>query len=112
MLYNGFRPLVVRQVIFGMVKFFFFDSLADAIFQSFPSLEATAGSRLFVSFLAGLAAGTASSLVSQPADAVPSRVNARGGQYPVVRLLAISSRRSRSRGFTEGRWRGARGVAW
>ena len=26
-LYNGLRPLVVRQVIFGMVKFFFFDSL-------------------------------------------------------------------------------------
>ena len=39
-LYNGFRPLVVRQVIFGMVKFFFFDSLADAIFQAAPSLEA------------------------------------------------------------------------
>ena len=83
-LYNGFRPLVVRQVIFGMVKFFFFDSLADAIFYQIPSLEATVTSRLFVSLVAGLAAGTASSLVSQPADAVLSRINVRGGAYPVV----------------------------
>lgn len=83
-LYNGFRPLVVRQVIFGMVKFFFFDSLADAIFYQIPSLEATVTSRLFVSLVAGLAAGTASSLVSQPADAVLSRINVRGGAYPVL----------------------------
>ena len=101
-LYNGFRPLVVRQVIFGMVKFFFFDSLADAIFQSFPSLEATAGSRLFVSFLAGLAAGTASSLVSQPADAVLSRVNARGGQYPVVQAFSDILEEESFAGFYRG----------
>ena len=109
-LYNGFRPLVVRQVIFGMVKFFFFDSLADAIFQSFPSLEAAAGSRLFVSFLAGLAAGTASSLVSQPADAVLSRVNARGGQYPVVQAF-IYPRGGVVRGVLQ-RGAGAVRVEW
>ena len=39
---------------------------------------------MFVSLVAGLAAGTASSLVSQPADAVLSRINVRGGAYPVL----------------------------
>ena len=34
-LYNGFRPLVVRQVIFGMVKFFFFDSWRTRSFNRF-----------------------------------------------------------------------------
>lgn len=37
-----------------------------------------------MSTVAGLIAGSASSLISQPADAVLSRVNARGGSYPVL----------------------------
>ena len=41
----------------------------------------------------------------QPADAVLSRVNARG-QYPVVQAFGVLEEES-SR-FTEGRWRGAR----
>ena len=87
-LYNGFRPLVVRQVIFGMVKFFFFDSLADAIFQSAPSLEATAGKSFICVLSRGLGSGHRFITSSQPADAVLSRVNARGGQYPVVQAFS------------------------
>lgn len=56
--YAGFRPLLVRQVIFGMVKFFFFDSLAEAIYGVAPFLHDDAASRLFVSLLAGLVAGS------------------------------------------------------
>jgi len=73
--YAGFRPLLVRQVIFGMVKFFFFDSLAETIYSAAPQLHDDAASRLFVSLLAGLIAGSVSSLVSQPADTILSTMN-------------------------------------
>ena len=39
-LYDGFRPLIIRQVIFGMMKFFVFDSFADAVYQAVPELRA------------------------------------------------------------------------
>ena len=90
------------QVIFGMVKFFFFDSLADAVFAAAPALEATAASRLGVSTFAGLVAGTASSLISQPADAVLSRINARGGDYPVPRAFGDILDESGPGGFYRG----------
>ena len=47
-------------------------------------------------------AGTASSLVSQPADAVLSRVNARGGQYPVVQAFSDILEEESFAGFYRG----------
>ena len=100
--YAGFRPLVIRQVIFGMVKFFFFDSLADAIFEAAPQLADGAGGRLAVSLLAGLVAGTASSLVSQPADAVLSRINADRGDLDVLGAVEAIWGEGAVRGFYRG----------
>lgn len=74
-LYSGFRPLLVRQVIFGMIKFFTFDSCVDAILTAFPQLSGSTNTELLVSLGAGLVAGVVSSLVSQPADTVLSRMN-------------------------------------
>ena len=88
-LYKGFAPIVLRQVIFGMVKFYTFDSLTDALFAAAPALKATVGSQLLVSFLAGLAAGVASACVSQPADALLSELNRQGGRGD-VRAAAAS----------------------
>ena len=107
--YAGFRPLVIRQVIFGMVKFFFFDSLADAIFEAAPALADGAGGRLAVSLVAGLVAGTASSLVSQPADAVLSRINADRGDLGVAGAVEAIWGEGHVRGFYRGA--GAR-CAW
>ena len=80
--YAGFRPLVVRQVIFGVVKFFFFDTLAEMIFTAAPHLRAFVLSRLFVAFVSGFVAGTFSSLVSQPADAILTYTNERNDVNP------------------------------
>ncbi|KAJ1630746.1 mitochondrial carrier domain-containing protein, partial [Pavlovales sp. CCMP2436] len=79
-LYKGLGPIVLRQVIFGMVKFYTFDAGTDALFAAAPSLKATVGSQLLVSLLAGLAAGVASACVSQPADAILSEINRQGGK--------------------------------
>lgn len=76
LLYAGFRPLVIRQVIFGMIKFFTYDLCVDAILSAYPDLV---DSRSAVAFVAGLIAGVASSIISQPADTVLSRMN-RGAQ--------------------------------
>ncbi|KAH8053975.1 hypothetical protein JL722_9136 [Aureococcus anophagefferens] len=89
-------------VIFGMVKFFFFDSLADAIFEAAPALADGAGGRLAVSLVAGLVAGTASSLVSQPADAVLSRINADRGDLGVAGAVEAIWGEGHVRGFYRG----------
>jgi len=78
-LFQGFGPLATRQVLFGMMKFFIFDSFADEIFRIFPSLTDTSSSQLFVSFLAGAVAGLAASVVSQPADTILSKMKQEGG---------------------------------
>ncbi|KAH8097196.1 hypothetical protein JL720_78 [Aureococcus anophagefferens] len=101
--YAGFRPLFIRQVIFGMVKFFFFDSLADAIFEAAPALADGAGRALAVSLVAGLVAGTASSLVSQPADAVLSRINADRGDLGVAGAVEAIWGEGHVRGFYQAR---------
>uniref|UniRef100_A0A0G4G4K4 Uncharacterized protein n=1 Tax=Chromera velia CCMP2878 TaxID=1169474 RepID=A0A0G4G4K4_9ALVE len=76
-LYAGLPPLMGRQVLFGMCKFFIFDSFARWFFETFPGVlvgsEET--TRLLVSALAGLVAGVCSACVSQPADAVVSFIN-------------------------------------
>ena len=74
-LYDGLLPLLIRQVLFGMVKFLVFDSCADAIFASMP-MEAQDDALITVgvSLLSGAIAGVASAIVSQPADVVLSAV--------------------------------------
>jgi len=78
-LFKGFGPLAVRQVLFGMMKFFIFDSFADQVFRTFPQLGDSVTSQLFVSLLAGAVAGLAASVVSQPADTVLSKMKQEGG---------------------------------
>lgn len=73
-LYAGFGPLLLRQVMFGAVKFAFFDSFADALFDLNPVLRSDAGSRFAVATLSGLVAGSIASLISHPADALLSRL--------------------------------------
>jgi len=77
-LFAGFGPLAIRQVLFGMMKFFIFDSFADSVFSVFPHLTDSVQSQLFVSLLAGAVAGFAASVVSQPADTVLSKMKQQG----------------------------------
>ena len=38
-LYDGLIPLMIRQILFGMIKFLVFDTCADAILAALPSLR-------------------------------------------------------------------------
>lgn len=73
-LYEGFSFLLTRQVLFGMVKFFVFDTFASSLFAAFPFLAEQAVTKLLVSLVAGAVAGVASTIVSQPADSVLTRM--------------------------------------
>jgi len=74
-LYAGFKPLLFRQVIFGMMKFFVFDFFAEFVYSIYPSLQDQPSTALTVSLISGLVAGVASCIVSQPADTILSTIN-------------------------------------
>jgi len=74
-LYDGLLPLLVRQVLFGMVKFLVFDYCADAIYALLqPSARSDAFASAAVSLASGAVAGTAAAIFSQPADVILSQV--------------------------------------
>lgn len=78
--YDGLSTILVRQVLFGMMKFLVFDYCADYIFDIFPVLTEQVWTQLLVSLVSGAIAGVVSSVVSQPADTVLSRMNSEGGR--------------------------------
>jgi len=87
-LYDGLIPLLVRQVLFGMVKFLVFDTCADAIKAALPAGFADdVAVSLGISLLSGAIAGVIASVVSQPADVVLSRVAQGEGSSQTVGKL-------------------------
>jgi len=79
-LFGGFNSLLLRQVIFGSIKFLAFERSCDFIYSNIPSLmsDITTPTRLLVSLIAGGFAGTFSSIISQPADSVLTYVAQKG----------------------------------
>jgi len=68
-LYAGWWPLLIRQVSFGTVKFAFFDYLLTLLLES-GRLGWTEKGGWEASLFAGVGAGIAGAIVSQPFDAV------------------------------------------
>lgn len=79
-LYDGFTTILVRQVLFGMMKFLVFDYFGDFVLDLFPKLTEQVETQLAVSLLSGAVAGVVSSVVSQPADTVLSKMNQQAGR--------------------------------
>mmetsp|Transcript_26548 Transcript_26548/g.43138 ORF Transcript_26548/g.43138 Transcript_26548/m.43138 type:complete len:655 (+) Transcript_26548:132-2096(+) len=69
-LYAGLPSLMIRQVIFGSVKFLAFERASEAIFSIHPEFREATVTALGVSLVAGGISGALSSVVSQPADSV------------------------------------------
>ena len=69
-LFAGLPSLLVRQVIFGSIKFLAFERACEAIFHQWPFLQDETWTSLLVSLVAGGFSGCLSSVVSQPADSV------------------------------------------
>jgi len=73
-LYEGFSFVLARQVLFGMVKFLVFDTFATWVYSLIPVLAEGQLTQLGVSLLSGAVAGVIATIVSQPADAVLTRM--------------------------------------
>jgi len=78
--YDGLSTILVRQILFGMMKFLVFDYFSDFVLDIFPVLAQSVETQLAVSLFSGAVAGVTSSIVSQPADTVLSRMNQGGGR--------------------------------
>ncbi|CAM9262726.1 unnamed protein product [Choristocarpus tenellus] len=74
-LYEGFLPILFRQVSFGMMKFLVFDFFSEYIYRLLPVLAEQTSTQLTVSLISGLVAGVVAAIVSQPADTVLSTMN-------------------------------------
>jgi len=73
-LFAGFAPLLFRQVFFGMAKFLVFDTFAGLVYRRFPGLARKRRTSLMVSLLSGATAGLVATFVSQPSDAILTRL--------------------------------------
>lgn len=75
--YNGFTPILFKQIPYNIAKFLVFERAAEAIHSAVPTpkSEMTASGKTAVNLGAGVIAGCAAAIVSQPADTLLSKVN-------------------------------------
>lgn len=75
--YNGFTPILFKQIPYNIAKFLVFERAAEAIFAAIPTpkSELSTGTLTSVNLGAGIIAGCAAAFVSQPADTLLSKVN-------------------------------------
>lgn len=75
--YNGFTPILFKQIPYNITKFLVFERASEAIFGSIstPKSDLSSGSVTGINLLAGVIAGCSAAIVSQPADTLLSKVN-------------------------------------
>lgn len=76
-----------------MAKFVVYEKAAEAIFRVYPKNSLTDGQQTVANLSAGLVAGLASAVVSQPADTMLSKINktkALPGEGTTTRLIKIA----------------------
>lgn len=73
-LFAGFVPLLCRQVLFGMAKFLVFDTFAANVYRRFPGFARRKRTAMLVSLVSGATAGVIATFVSQPSDAILTRL--------------------------------------
>lgn len=78
-LYSGLPPLLARQVSFGMSKFLVFDTFSELVYSLLPQIPTDGVPALVVSTAAGAVAGVVSTVVSQPGDAVLTKLSQTAG---------------------------------
>ncbi|CUM67588.1 uncharacterized protein PRCAT00005288001 [Priceomyces carsonii] len=75
--YNGFTPILFKQIPYNIAKFLVFERAAEAIFNAIPTPKNDLSNvgLTAVNLGAGIIAGCAAATVSQPADTLLSKVN-------------------------------------
>lgn len=75
--YNGFTPILFKQIPYNIAKFLVYERAAEAIYGTIgtPKNELSSSTTTAVNLGAGIIAGCAAAFVSQPADTLLSKVN-------------------------------------
>ncbi|KAG7664076.1 MIR1 [[Candida] subhashii] len=75
--YNGFTPILFKQIPYNIAKFLVFERAAEAIYAAIPTpkKDLSTSASTAVNLGAGIIAGCAAAIVSQPADTLLSKVN-------------------------------------
>lgn len=75
--YNGFGPILCKQIPYNIAKFLVFERASAAIYASLPTPkeQLTSATNTAVNLGSGVIAGCAAAIVSQPADTLLSKVN-------------------------------------
>ncbi|CDK27118.1 unnamed protein product [Kuraishia capsulata CBS 1993] len=75
--YNGFTPILFKQIPYNIAKFLTYEVAAEAIYGAIPTPKEklSDGAVTAVNLGAGVIAGCAAAFVSQPADTLLSKVN-------------------------------------
>lgn len=93
--YAGFGPILFKQVPYTMAKFAVFEVASEKILHQMGRTKAslTSGEQTGLNLGAGLIAGMAAAVISQPADTLLSKINkTKGapGQSTTSRLIEMS----------------------
>lgn len=73
-LYSAVPPFMVKEIPFGMAKFFVFGLSTKFLYQTFPAAQEDIQLSLLVSLAGGMLGGAAAAVVSNPADATISEM--------------------------------------
>ncbi|KAK7517765.1 mitochondrial carrier domain-containing protein [Phyllosticta citriasiana] len=91
--YSGFGPILFKQVPYTMAKFVVYEKVVEAIFKRFDKNTMSGPAQTVANLGAGLIAGFAAAIVSQPADTMLSKINkTKGapGEGTTSRLIKIA----------------------
>lgn len=74
--YNGFTPILFKQIPYNIAKFLVFERAAESISNAVGDKATfTSTTKTVVNLSAGIVAGCAAAIISQPADTLLSKVN-------------------------------------
>lgn len=95
--YSGFGPILFKQVPYTMAKFVVYERASEAILRSIktPKDQLSPSTMTGVNLGAGIIAGTAAAIISQPADTLLSKINKQKGvegQSVTSRLVSMAGK--------------------
>jgi len=90
--YKGLPPILLKQVPYTMAKFGVFEAASEALDSIFHKKDLNKVGQLSISLGAGIIAGLAAAVISQPADTVLSVINKNPTKEPMIKaVLRITS---------------------
>lgn len=97
--YNGFTPILFKQIPYNISKFLVFERAAETYFGFVgPKEQLSSSAATGINLLAGLTAGLAAAIVSQPADTLLSKVN-KAKKAPGQSTLGLLAQLAKQLGF-------------